>query len=74
MEQLRQQLRQTLRVGDIITSCSATQYVVLLLQANYEDSQMVCGRAIRAYEKAYPRSRAAVRSTVLPLEARLDRV
>lgn len=73
MEQLRQQLRHTLRVGDIITSCSASQYVALLLQANYEDSQMVCGRAIRAFEKAYPRSRAEVRSTVLPLEAQFER-
>ena len=70
MEQLRQQLRHTLRVGDIISSCSASQYVVLLIQANYEDSQMVCGRVIRAFEKTYPRSRSAIRSTVLPLEAR----
>ena len=69
MEQLQQQLRHTLRVGDIISSCSASQYVVLLIQANYEDSKMVCGRVIRAFEKTYPRSRAVVRSTVLPLEA-----
>ena len=36
----------------------------------HEDSQMVCGRVIRAFEKTYPRSRSAIRSTVLPLEAR----
>lgn len=74
MGQLRQHLRDTLRVGDIITSCSASQYVVLLIQANYEDSQMVCGRAIRSFDKSYPRSRAIVRSTVLPLEAQLNRM
>ena len=72
MEQLRQQLRQTLRVGDIITGCSASQYVVLLIQANFEDSHMVCGRVIRAFEKNFPRSPAAIRSMVLPLEALFD--
>lgn len=72
MEQLGQQLRHTLRIGDIIAACSASQYVVLLVQANYEDSQMVCRRAIRAFQKAHPRSLAVVRSKVIPLEVEFE--
>ena len=74
MDQLRQQLHQTLRSGDIVASCSASQYVALLVQANFEDSQMVCQRVIRAFEKAYPRSQAEIRSGVIPLETHLDRM
>ena len=68
MEHLGEQLRHSLRIGDIVATCSESQYVVLLVQANFEDSRMVCRRAIRAFEKAWPRSTAVVRSTVIPLE------
>ena len=68
MEQLRMKVQSGLRRGDVVSRCSASQFVVLLLQANYENSNMVCERLVRMYEQAYPRSTAQVRFTVMPLE------
>ena len=68
MEQLRLKILSGLRRGDVVSRCSASQFVVLLLQANYENSNMVCERLVRMYEQAYPRSTAQVRFTVMPLE------
>lgn len=68
MGQLRRKIQESLRVGDIAASCSATQYVVMLLQANYENSEMVLKRVIRAFGKAYPQSPAQIRLSIIPLE------
>ena len=68
MDQLRDQIQQTLRIGDIATCCSASQYLIMLVQANYENSVMVCRRVVNAFARADPHSSAAIQSTILPLE------
>ena len=68
MDELGEQIRHTLRIGDVAACCSTTQYVMLLVQANYENSQMVCRRVVEAFRRAHPRSPAVVTSSVLPLE------
>ncbi|MBQ8144012.1 MAG: winged helix-turn-helix domain-containing protein [Butyricicoccus sp.] len=68
MDHLRSKVLCGLRRGDVVARCSASQYVVLLLQANFENSNMVCERLVRSYTQAYPRSIAQIRFTVLPLE------
>jgi len=73
MENLRVQLQRGLRRSDIVSQCSTSQFVLMLLQANYEDSCMVCERVIRAFARAYPHSPARIHYTVLPLEPLSDR-
>ena len=73
MDQLGEQIQHTLRIGDVAACCSATQYVMLLVQANYENSQMVCRRVVDAFRRAHPRSPAVVTSSVLPLETVIAR-
>ena len=68
MMQLREQIRSGLRRGDVVARCSASQYAVLLLQANFENSNMVCDRIVRSFMLAHPRTTVRVRSVVLPLE------
>ena len=68
MAQLGEQIQACLRIGDIATCCSASQYILLLVQANYENSHMVCNRVARAFAKAHPRSGAEIRTSVFPLE------
>ena len=68
MENLRTQVQNSLRRGDVAARCSASQYVVMLLQANYENSCMVCDRITHAFSRAYPHSPAQIHCTVLPLE------
>ena len=67
MNMLQKQLAGQLRQGDIVSRCSASQFVILL-QANYENSNMVCERVINAFAKAYPYSPAKIGHVVLSLE------
>lgn len=68
MENLQIQIQRSLRRSDLVSRCSASQFVVLLLQANYENSRMVCDRVVRAFCRAYPHSPAKIHPVVIPLE------
>jgi len=63
-----------LRQGDVVTRCSASQLLVMLPQANYENSCAVCQRIIKAFNRQYPHSPAQIHFSVHPLEpAKPDR-
>lgn len=67
MEQMRTQICTSLRTGDIVACCSPSQYIIMLVQANYENSQTVCERVERRFYCEYPRSPARVKSTLFSL-------
>ena len=67
MENLEEQIRTNLRRGDAAALCSASQYVLMLPQANYENSCMVCSRIIKSFQRKYPHSPASFHFTVYPL-------
>ena len=67
MEQLGQQLRLNLRRGDTISQCSTAQYIIMLPNANYENSCMVCRRIIGAFQRAHPHVCAKIHFLVQPL-------
>lgn len=67
MQQLEQILCQDLRRGDVISRCSISQYILMLPNANYENSCMVCRRVIGAFNRAYPHSAARIHFLVRPL-------
>ena len=56
MDNLEKHMSQTLRKGDVITRCSASQFILMLPSANYENSCKVCQRFISSFEKKYPHS------------------
>lgn len=56
MDNLEKHLMGALRKGDVITRCSASQFMVMLPSANYENSCKVCQRFISGFEKKYPHS------------------
>ena len=68
MENLREQIRINLRRGDTASRCSASQYILMLPRANYENSCMVCERIIRAFCRQYPHSPAQLHYSVQPIE------
>ncbi len=68
MENLRGMISTGLRRGDVAAQCSGSQYVVILPQANYENSCMVGGRIVRAFSRQYPHTPAAIRYAVWPVE------
>lgn len=65
---LHEIIRTQLRRGDVFARCSVSQFVLLLPQANYEDSCMVCRRIIRAFGRQYSHSPAELHFSVQPLE------
>lgn len=67
MDNLEVCIRTNLRRGDAAARCSASQYVLLLPQANYPNSNMVCSRIIRSFARQYPHSPAHFQRVIYPL-------
>lgn len=72
MEHLSEQIACSLRRGDTFTQCSISQYIIMLPQANYENSCMVCQRVINAFIRRHPHSPAKIQFVVQPLSANLE--
>lgn len=68
MENLRDQIRINLRRGDVAAQCSVSQYILMLPQANYENSCMVCERITKSFARQFPHSPAVLHYCVQPLE------
>lgn len=68
MQVFKPLLLNNLRRGDIVSQCSISQYVVLLPQANFENSQMIATRITKAFTRQYPHSPARIQTSVLPIE------
>ena len=56
MDQLLDVLVNNLRRGDVVSKFSGAQYVIMLPAANYEDSNMVMDRVVRAFYQQHRRS------------------
>lgn len=68
MENLTELTVGNLRQGDVVSRCSMSQLVLMLPQANYENSCMVCQRICKAFNKQFPHSPAQLHFHVQPLE------
>lgn len=68
MDNLQDLLRSNLRKGDIFARCSASQYVLLLPLANYENSRMICDRITLNFSRQYPHSPAYLQAGTQPME------
>lgn len=68
INQLQALIRYALRRGDMVSRCSGSQFVMLLLHANYDNSCMVCNRLVRLFNRKYPHSPAKLQFSVHPVE------
>lgn len=68
MKNLEDQIRLSLRRGDSAAKCSISQYILMLPQANYENSCMVCERIIKAYYRKHSHSDVNIQYTVYPMQ------
>ena len=64
---LQDVIRCSLRRGDSASRCSASQYVIMLPRANFENSCMVCERVLKAYYQKYSKLDAELRYDVFPI-------
>lgn len=67
MDNLEVCIRTNLRRGDAAARCSASQYILLLPQANYANSNMVCSRITKSFARQYPHSPANFQQVIYPL-------
>lgn len=72
MAQLSSQMQKNLRSGDIAARCSPSQYILMLVQANYENSKLVCDRVAQAFFRTHPGSPVKIETVVFPLEPSLE--
>ena len=68
VENLQELMLRNLRQGDVVSLCSPSQLIVMLPQANYENSCAVCQRLIRAFYRQFPHSPTEIHYAVQPLE------
>lgn len=69
MDNLQEIILSHLRQGDAAARCSASQFVLLLPQASYENGRQICQRINRAFSRQFPHSPAALRASVQSLMA-----
>lgn len=67
MQQFGDCLRNGLRRGDAVSRCSASQHVIMLPNANYENSCAVCKRLISGFHRKYPHAHVQIEYLVQPL-------
>ena len=67
MELFADHIRTHLRRGDAFARCSVSQFIVMLPEANYENSNMVCRRIIASFQQQHPHSPAKFHFMVQPL-------
>ena len=67
LENLLYQAKNNLRRGDIVSKGSVSQILIMLPQANYENSCKVCERIAKAYNRQHPHSPALVNYSVQPI-------
>lgn len=67
MENLRILMCALLRRGDIVSRCTASQYILLLPNTNYESACLVMDRILQKFRKKYPHSPALLRYSIQPL-------
>ena len=68
MNNLQELIIGNLRQGDVVTRCSISQLIIMLPQANYENSCAVCQRILKAFNRQYPHSPVDIHYSVQPLE------
>lgn len=68
LDNLQELMLQKLRQGDVISRCSPSQLIVMLPQANYENSCLVCQRITKAFYRQFPHTPADIHFSVQPLE------
>lgn len=68
MADFLEELRSGLRAGDVVSTCSASQYIVLLPTANESDSKKICERICATFFRNFPHSSAQISYDVMPVE------
>lgn len=66
MGNLLRLIPELLRQGDAVSRCSASQYVLMLPRADFQNGREVCKRISKAFARQYPHSPATLRVTVCP--------
>ena len=68
MTKLDNSIRLSLRQGDIYSKYSASQYIIMLPSANYENSKLIANRITGRFRRENPHSKAVVNFALHPLD------
>jgi hypothetical protein len=68
MLKLKDVLQYNLRVGDVITQCTPTQFALILPNCSEEDASLVMNRIKSVYNSAYPHNSILINHTIEAIE------
>lgn len=67
VKNLKELLCAQLRCGDIISMCSPSQFIILLPNANFENTQLVMQRIVDKFYRQYPHTPAKLNCYIQPI-------
>ena len=60
LENLKEILQESLRIGDVVTQCSDCQYIILLQACSFEAGKMVAKRIVDRFEERYSKKNVII--------------
>lgn len=69
MDRLQEALRTSLRLGDVVSRFSASQYVLMLPTLTFENGQMVMARISKKFSTLYRSAGVRLTTTLMPLDS-----
>lgn len=68
MQALHRAITESLRVGDVFSRCSGSQYIVMLPNINMENGEMVLTRIVRRFKSTYHSRKVVLSYNLQPLD------
>lgn len=68
MQALHRAVAGSLRVGDVFSRCTGTQYIVMLPDITYENGERVLGRIARRFKSSYHSRKISLSSNLQPMD------
>lgn len=68
MHVLQRAIKESLRMGDIYSRCTGTQYIILLPQVNFENGEKILTRISRRFKRLYHSKKVRITHSLQPID------
>ncbi|MDD3202320.1 MAG: BTAD domain-containing putative transcriptional regulator [Pygmaiobacter massiliensis] len=68
MHVLQRAVKESLRIGDIYSRCTATQYIILLPQVNFENGEKILARITKRFKRIYHSKKVKLICSLQPMD------
>lgn len=68
MHMLQRAIKESLRIGDIYSRCTASQYIILLPQVNFENGEKILARITNRFKRIYHSKKVKLTHSLQPMD------